>query len=225
MTLGAVAAAISTPPTVFAHTFVHFMIRLRRTLPLLLIGALLLFVGGCDSTGTGEDNTITLNQNSGLEPVQHFLSYSESDYQNGQIVVTAGAEASLDQRLRDLDYSPSDVTSAEITAVTMLRSSSGTAAVQDRKVFPYLSRAEVYLGGTDGTLVASLQPVPSPELLEPVPMNVQGGSIDVTSSVRNGATNATLRLQLDDPNEIGGDSGTNDTIELEVTYSVTVPLN
>jgi len=202
------------------------MIRLRHPLPLLLIGALFLFAVGCDSTGTGGgDNTITLNENSGLEPVQHFLSYSESDYQNGQVVVTAGADASLAQRLRDLDYSPSDVTSAEITAVTMLRSSSGTAAVQGRKVFPYLSRAEVYLGGTDGTRVASLQPVPSPELLEPVPMNVEGGTIDVTSSVRNGATNATLRLQLDDPNEIGGDSGTNDTIELEVTYSVTVPLN
>jgi hypothetical protein len=55
-------------------------------------------------------------------------------------------------------------------------------------------------------------------------MNVEGGSIDVTSFVRNGATNATLRLQLDDPNEIGGDSGTSDSIELTITYSVTVPL-
>jgi hypothetical protein len=201
------------------------MIRLHRTLPVVLIGALVLLIGGCDSTGTGGgDNTITLNENSGLDPVQHFLSYSEGDYQNGQVVVTAGAEASLAQRLRDLDYSLSDVSSAEITAVTMLRSSAGTAAMQDRKVFPYLSRAEVYLGGTNGTLIASLQQVPSPELLEPVPMNVEGGSIDVTSFVRNGATNATLRLQLDDPNEIGGDSGTSDSIELTITYSVTVPL-
>ena len=202
------------------------MARLHRTLPVVLIGALVLLIGGCDSTGTGGgDNTITLNPNSGLDPVQHDLSYSESDYQNGQVVVTAGAKTSLTERLSTLDYSPSDVTSARITTVTILRRSSGATATQPRKVFPYLSRAEMYLGGVDGTLVASSEPVPVPDAIEPVDMDVEGGTIDVTSFVQNRNTNATLRLQLDDPTQIGGREFGSDTIELEITYSVTVPLN
>jgi len=201
------------------------MARLHRTLPVVLIGALVLLIGGCDSTGTGGgDNTITLNENSGLEPVQHVLSYSESDYQNGEVVVTAGAETSLSDRLRDLNYSPADVTSAQITEVTMLRSSSGAAATAKQKVFPYLSRAEVYLSGAGGTLIAAREPVPAPELLEPVEMDLEAGASSVTSFVRNGNTNATLRLQLDDPRDIGGNRET-DQIDLTITYSVTVPLN
>jgi hypothetical protein len=201
------------------------MTRLRRTLPVVLFGALVLLIGGCDSAGTGGgDDTITLNENSGLEPVPYVLSYSEGDYQNGEVVVTAGAQTPLGDRLQDLGYRPSDVTSAQITAVTILRRSPGTAAVPTQKVFPYLSRAELYLGGADGVRVASREPVPTPDRLEPVAMDLDNEAGDVTSFVRNETTAATLRLQLDTPADIGG-AGETDEIEVEITYSVTVPLN
>ena len=153
----------------------------------------------------------------------HTLSYSESDYSNGQVIASASAQTSLASKLQGLDYSLSDVQSAQITGVTLTRQSSEANA--KRKVFPYLSRAEVYLGRSEGPLVASLEPVPAPDFIEPVEMELADRPVDVTSAVKSGVTDASLRLQLDDPSRIGGDSGTSDTVELEITYSVTVPLN
>jgi hypothetical protein len=213
VTLGAAAAAFFTPPTVFAHTSDHSMIRLHRTLPVVLIGALVLLIGGCDSAGTGEE-TIVLNANSPQE-TRPVASY-EFEYRvegPGTIEVTSLQSDNLDQILSNAAASRSDITAAEVDSVRLLGLSPQDVAA---KVFPYLNRVEVYLGTDDtGTQIAEqvIRPNPPPEL------TLRTSSLNVTSTVKEGRQPAFLRLDAQD-----GTFPRTDRVEVEVYYTLRLDL-
>jgi len=192
-------------------------------LAVIITGGLLL--AGCDSLGEGEE-TITLNNNTGLEPIVYKHQYSQEDVQEGIISVSASSENSLDALLeKAAAASRSDIVSAKVTNVTFRRITGKRTAFGDGpsevspKVFPYLSRAEVYLGGESGPLIATAEPVPVPENNRDVTMTLGTGASDVASVLKNGDTLALLQLRLNDPDNVGEPF---DEIEIKVSYSIEV---
>ena len=192
-------------------------------LAVIIAGSVVLV--GCDSLEGGDD-TITLNNNTGLEPIVYRHQYTRDDVQDGTISVADSSENSLDVLLKEAAAaSRSDIISAEVTEVTFQRITGADtqfgAAPSGRapKVFPYLSRAEVYLGGASGPLIATAEPVPVPDNNRAVSMSLGPGASDVASVLRNGDAMALLRLRLSDPDSIGQPF---DEIKIEVSYSIEV---
>lgn len=189
----------------------------------LLVSGLL--VAGCDALGGGED-TIVLNNNTGLDPVSYLHRYRQSDVSNGTVTVTAQPRDDLDAMLRSAaGVSRSDIVSAEVTEVTFRRVTGTSVSSLNQhggstEVFPYLSRAEVRLGEASGPTIAIQEPVPVPDANTPVEMSLGSGASDVTSQVRNGNTNTVLDLRLSDPSEVGDPF---DEVEIEVSYAIEVP--
>lgn len=189
----------------------------------IIVGGAVL--AGCDSLEGGDD-TITLNNNTGLEPIVYRHQYTRDDVRDGVISVSDSSENSLDDLLKEAAAaSRADIISAEVTEVTFQRITGadtqfGTApSGMAPKVFPYLSRAEVYLDGEPGPLIATAEPVPVPDNNRAVSMSLGPGASDVASVLKNGGPTALLRLRLSDPESIGQPF---DEIEIEVSYSIKV---
>ncbi len=184
----------------------------------VVVGLLLV---GCDTAG-GEE-TITLNNNTGLEPIGYTFEYSQDDEQNGQISVSTRPDRdspSLEELLRDqVAASLSDIVSARVTQVR-IRSVSTTNSAKGLvpKVLPYIVTTEVYLGGTSGAPIAREQDVPTTVGNSFIEMGLSDGADDVTSVVKEGRPEATLEFDVEDRSDVGNP----DRVAVEISYSIEV---
>jgi hypothetical protein len=185
---------------------------LRHSLLPLSFVVLTAVLAGCDATGS--QDTAVLNANSAVPPiVEYEVRYtSENVHDNGQRVSdSSNAADNLDAILRDNGFGRSDVVSAEVDSVVFIRRSSESAAAVRPKVFPYLTRAAVFLGtGTDQVRIAEGELVDQDRLSIPVVTR------DVTAAVRAGRKKILLRLTAD------GDVPSEDVIDVEVYCEIEV---
>lgn len=187
---------------------------------LMSVAVGLLFVG-CDAAG-GEE-TITLNNNTGLEPIDYTFEYSQDDEQNGQISVSTRPDQdspSLEELLNEqAAASLSDVVSARVTRVR-IRSVSTTTSERGPvpKVLPYIATTEVYLGGTSNAPIAREQDVPTTVGNSFIEMSLSDGADDVASAVKRGRPEATLVFDVEDPSNVGNP----DRVAVEISYSIDV---
>jgi hypothetical protein len=191
--------------------------------PLLLLSAatLAVLLVGCDATGSEE--TITLNNNTGLEPIEYTFEYNQDDERDGQISVSARPDessSSLESLLRQqAAASLSDIVSARVTRV-QIRSVSTTTSAADivPKVLSYIATTEVYLGGTSELPIAREQDIPTTMGNSFIEMGLADGADDVTRAARNGQPEATLVFDVEDSSSVGNP----DRIAIEISYSIEV---
>jgi hypothetical protein len=194
---------------------------MRRPLLLLSAATLAVLLVGCDATGSEE--TITLNNNTGLEPIEYTFEYDQDDERDGQISVSARPDESspsLENLLREqAAASLSDIVSARVTRVRIRSVSTTTRATGVvPKVLPYIATTEVYLGGTAGAPIAREEDVPTTMGNSFIEMEPADGAEDVTSAARNGRPEATLVFDVEDPSSVGNP----DRVGIEISYSIEV---
>lgn len=192
-----------------------------RSASFLALPLLVVILVGCDATGGGE--TITLNNNTGLEPIEYTFEYSRDDESDGQISVSVRPDESspsLEALLRDqAAASLSDIVSARVTQVRIRSVSTTTSATGIvPKVLPYIATTEVYLGGTAGAPIAREQDVPTTVGNSFIDMGLSDGAEDVTEAARNGRPEATLVFDVEDPSSVGNP----DRVAIEISYSIQV---
>jgi hypothetical protein len=194
---------------------------MRRPLLLLSAATLAVLLVGCDVTGSEE--TITLNNNTGLEPIEYTFEYNQDDERDGQISVSARPDESspsLENLLREqAAASLSDIVSARVTRVRIRSVSTTTSATGVvPKVLSYIATTEVYLGGTAGAPIAREQDVRTTMGNSFIEMGLADGAEDVTSAARNGQPEATLVFDVEDPSSVGNP----DRVGIEISYSIEV---
>jgi hypothetical protein len=194
---------------------------MRRPVLLLSAATLAVLLVGCDATGSEE--TITLNNNTGLEPIEYTFEYDQDDERDGQISVSARPDESspsLENLLREqAAASLSDIVSARVTRVRIRSVSTTTRATGVvPKVLPYIATTEVYLGGTAGAPIAREEDVPTTMGNSFIEMEPADGAEDVTSAARNGRPEATLVFDVEDPSSVGNP----DRVGIEISYSIEV---
>jgi hypothetical protein len=169
---------------------------MARAFVLLFSAAgLALLVAGCDATGS--EGTAVLNANSPAPPVVEYeFRYTSQDVSdNGQQVdVVSEGSDNLGTVLSRNGFSRSDVVSARVDSVTLRRQSSPTTSGVRPKVFNYLSGATVFLGAGDrGKRIADDQ---FDTTRQKIALRV--ATADVTEEVKEGSTQAFLRLTASD---------------------------
>lgn len=163
----------------------------RASLAFVVLAGSLVLVS-CDLAAAG--NTAILNANSAIPPtVEYTFEYTPSDVTGGnQVEVVSEGADDLGDVLTDNGFSRSDVVSARVDSVRIERLSAPT--------FGYITGAEVYLGtSASGPRIATgtFQTSQASALL-----SVATGT--VTSTVKGGPTQAFVRLDVEDPDDVPG---------------------
>lgn len=197
--------------------------------------ALLLVVTACDTAETSTDETVVLSDPANPTEETFSFAFAFEDYNQSTGTVTVSASAidqspsrpDLDAILREgylYDGGRSVIVSATVTSVQVDDVSSASSAAQatpEAKLFPpYLSRAEIYLDGSSGPLVAE-GAIPSDG---PAPLPVPNDGVTVTSTLKGMTpTRATLVLEVSDPSAIPTQAEGGDKIDATLTYEIRAP--
>lgn len=190
---------------------------------LIGLAALFLIVAlpGCDSAGS-DSATFT------LDPVTfEFPPFDASNIQNGEVELSSEGSVDLSSALRNFGFNKSEVTSAKVTRVVLVRQSIGTTSAEPTrqaverwgpKVFDFLNEAEVRLTASNlsAATIASKVGGFSSTLEGETVLDLNGQ--DVAGYVKASSIGTRLRLRLDDP---GTESY---RVEVEVTFQVTGQL-
>jgi len=176
--------------------------------PVVTLALALLLTTACDTT---EDDTIVLNDRANPTTATYEFEYDPRTAVGGEVAVTSASSDDLNSVLQTYGYSRSDIVSARVEAVRILRSAGGSATTV-QKLYNYVNEVALYLGTSEsGPVVAEPQPVDSG-----LNADLSASSTDVTAELRGGPSRAFLVIDVDDTTETRG------LVEARITYRIEV---